>query len=122
MNAEDLKLRTKKFGLRVLKLVRAMPSNRISNIVSNQLLRAAFSVGANYRAACRARSKAEFAAKIGISIEEADESLYWMEIISESGLMKPEQLVDLMREADELVAILTASRKTARKENVRKRV
>jgi four helix bundle protein len=114
MNAEELKARTKQFGLRVIKLVEALPSNKTANIIGNQLLRAGTSVGANYRSACRGRSKAEFVAKINISIEEADECLYWMELLIEAGIIPEERLADLMQEADELIAIFIASAKTAR--------
>jgi four helix bundle protein len=115
MNAEELKGRTKQFGIRVIRLVESLPKSKSANIIGNQLLRSATSVGANYRAACRGRSKAEFIAKIGICIEEADESHYWMEILAETGLASEERMTDLMKEASELTAILTASAKTARK-------
>jgi four helix bundle protein len=83
-------------------------------IISRQLLRSATSVGANYRAACRAQSRAEFAAKLSIVVEEADETLYWLELLKESGFIQPERLRELIKEADELVAIATSSRKTAK--------
>jgi four helix bundle protein len=91
-----------------------MPRSLAGQIIGRQLLRSATSVGANYRAACRAQSRAEFAAKLSIVVEEADESLYWLEILSESGLVKPERLRELIKEADELVAIATRSRKTVK--------
>jgi four helix bundle protein len=91
-----------------------MPRSLAGQIIGRQLLRSATSVGANYRAACRAQSRAEFAAKLSIVVEEADESLYWLEILSESGLVKPERLRELIKEADELVAIATGSRKTVK--------
>jgi four helix bundle protein len=91
-----------------------MPRSLAGQIIGRQLLRSATSVGANYRAACRAQSRAEFAAKLSIVVEEADESLYWLEILSESGLVKPERLRELIKEADELVAIATSSRKTVK--------
>ena len=115
MNPEELKKRTKQFGLRVIRLVQALPRSQPADVIGKQLLRSATSVGANYRAACRARSLAEFAAKISIAIEEADESGYWMELLVESGLMQSEPLTSLIQEADELTAILTASVITARK-------
>jgi len=83
-------------------------------MVGNQLLRAGTSVGANYRSACRGCSKPDFVSKVGIAIEEADESLYWMEMLVEANMVSEERLADLMKEANELVAILTASAKTAR--------
>jgi four helix bundle protein len=91
-----------------------MPRSLAGQIIGRQLLRSATSVGANYRAACRAQSRAEFAAKLSIVVEEADGSLYWLEILSESGLVKPERLRELVKEADELVAIATSSRKTVK--------
>ncbi len=120
MDAEQLKRRTKKFGLDVIRLVEALPHNQTGRVIGNQLLRCGTSVGANYRATCRARSQAEFIAKVGISIEEADESHYWLELLSEAKLLPLENLQPLMQEADELVAILTASAKTA-KENLYRR-
>jgi four helix bundle protein len=85
-----------------------------AQVLGRQLMRCATSVGANYRAACRAQSRAEFAAKISIVVEESDEALYWLELIEETGLMKKEVLTALIREANELVAIMLASRKTAK--------
>ncbi len=114
MRTEELKLRTKQFALRVIKLVEALPKNKIGDVLGNQLLRSATSVEANYRAACRARSKADFISKIAIVEEEADESLFWLELIAESGLMNTERLKDLTKEADELTAIFTATGKTAK--------
>jgi four helix bundle protein len=114
MNENDLKKRTKQFGLRVIRLVETLPSGQTARTIGNQLLRSGMSVGANYRAACRGRSKADFIAKAGISLEEADECLYWMEMLQEAGIIPVEKMKDLMKEADELVAIFTASIKTAR--------
>ena len=114
MNENKLKKRTKQFGLRVIKLVESLPSSQTARTIGNQLLRSGMSVGANYRAACRGRSKADFIAKAGISLEEADECLYWMEMLQEAGIVPVEKLKELMKEADELVAIFTASIKTAR--------
>lgn len=114
MNESDLKKRMKQFGLRVIRLVESLPSTQTARTIGNQLLRSGMSVGANYRAACRGRSKADFIAKAGISLEEADECMYWMEMLQEAGIIPAEKLRDLMKEADELVAIFTASIKTAR--------
>ncbi len=114
MDAEELKKRTKQFGLRVIKLTEALPSAKAANVIGNQLLRSGTSVGANYRSACRARSKPDFISKASIAIEEADESLYWMEMLVEAEIMPKEKLLALMKEANEIVAILTASVKTAR--------
>jgi four helix bundle protein len=110
----DLIKRTKTFGLRVIKMAAALPDDRVGHVVGNQILRSGTSVGANYRAACRGRSIDEFISKLGIVEEETDECIYWMEIIIESGLL-PEPLVKpLLEEANELLAIMVASRKTAR--------
>jgi four helix bundle protein len=114
VNENELKKRTKQFGLRVIRLVESLPSGQTSRTIGNQLLRSGMSVGANYRAACRGRSKADFIAKAGISLEEADECLYWMEMLQEAGIMPVDNMKDLMKEADELVAIFTASIKTAK--------
>ena len=115
MTSEELKLRTKQFALRVIKLVESLSQNQSSYVLGRQLLRSATSVGANYRSACRARSQADFISKITVVEEEADESAYWLELITESGLMKKDLIEDLLKEANELTAIFTASGKTARK-------
>jgi len=115
MSVSDLKLRTKQFTLRVIRLVESLPPGRTSDIIGRQLLRCGTSVGANYRAACRGRSTAEFVAKMGIVEEECDECIYWMEILAESGLMPADRMADLMSEANELLAITITSIKTARK-------
>jgi four helix bundle protein len=114
VNSDDLKRRTKAFALRVLRVVESLPPNWRAETIGRQLLRSATSVGANYRAACRARTRAEFVAKMGIVEEEADESAYWMEILQESGLLRGDRLDDVRAEANELVAITVASIKTAR--------
>ena len=114
MDAEELKRRTKKFGLDVIGLVESLPSTQTGKVIGNQLLRSALSVGANYRAACRGRSKADFISKVGITIEETDESQHWLETLGDAGLAQQGKLKPLIKEADELVAILAASAKTAR--------
>ena len=114
MDPEVLKARTKQLGLRITKLIEALPSSKAANVIGNQLLRSGTSVGANYRAACRARSRPDFISKASIAIEEADESLYWLEMLVESQIMPKEKLAALMKEIDEIIAILTASVKTAR--------
>ncbi len=119
MNTEELKKRTKQFGLRCIKAVESLPNTRTADVLGKQLLRSATSVGANYRSACRAQSKPTFISKIAIAIEEADESQFWLEMVVEAGLMPQKQLSELMKESDEIVAILTASSKTA-KANLRK--
>lgn len=114
MNKEELKARTKQFALRFFKLVEKLPKTFIGRHIGYQLFKAGSSVGANYRAACRARSKAEFIAKIGVVLEEADESLYWLEIINDSKLYSGKDMEFLMKEADELTAIFTSILKTSR--------
>ena len=113
MNADDLKRRTKKFALRVMKLVDALPNTRSGNAIGGQLVRSGTSVGSNYRASCRARSRAEFIAKIGVVEEEADESAFWMELIIEGGLLPSGKVTALLNEAGELTAIMAASRISA---------
>ncbi len=113
MSPDDLKKRTKQFALRVLKLVAALPKTVEGRAIAGQLTRAGTAVGANYRAACRSRSKAEFVAKIGVVEEEADESAYWMELIIEGGLLKPTQVEPLLAEANELAKIMAQSRISA---------
>src|SRR5215471_817712 len=113
MNAEELKKRTKQFALRVLKLVAALPKTVTGRAIGGQLVRAGTSVGANYRAACRGRSRAEFIAKLGIAEEEADESAYWMEVIIEGELLRGKQVEQLLNEADELTKIFAQSRISA---------
>ena len=114
---QALRERTKKFALRVIRMSQAMPNNRASNIITNQILRSATSITANYRAAGRSRSKAEFIAKIGVVLEEADETVCWLELLAESGIVPASKLRNLLAEANELVAIFAASRKTVRSQN-----
>lgn len=113
MTPEVLKDRTKQFALRAMKLSDALPRTRSGNVIANQLIRCATSVGANYRASCRARSTADFIAKIGITLEESDESVYWLELIVESGMMPEKRVSSLLKEGNELVAIFVASSNTA---------
>jgi len=114
MDKEEMKKRTKQFALRVIKLCEALPRGKTADVIGGQLLRAGTSVGANYRAACRAKSTADFISKMGTVEEEADESLFWMELLVESGIMTEERLADLMKENDEIIAIVVSSIKTAR--------
>ncbi len=118
MNENELKQRTKTFALRIIKLVDALPKTTAGRAIGNQLMRSGTSVGANYRAACRDRSKSEFIAKLGVVEEEADESAFWMELIVESGLMKESLVSVLLKEANELVAIMAASRISASKSQI----
>jgi four helix bundle protein len=113
MDADDLKKRTKAFALRILKLVAALPDTVQGRTVAGQLVRAGTSVGSNYRAACRARSQAEFVAKIGVVLEEADESAFWLEVIIEGELLRARLVQPLLDEANELLRIMARSRITA---------
>ncbi len=115
MNETEFKVRTKHLALRVIRLVEALPRGRSADVIGRQLLRSATSVGANYRAACRARSPAEFRAKMGIVEEEADESIYWIELLAESNLMAPDRVTELLSEGNELVAMTVASICTSRR-------
>ena len=118
MNADDLK-RTKQFALRILKLVAALPNTVAGRAIGGQLVRSGTSVGSNYRAACRGRSRAELIAKLGVVEEEADESAFWMELIIEGELLKPKQVVSLLDEANELARIMAQSRITAKNALIR---
>jgi four helix bundle protein len=117
MNPEELKQRTKVFGKRVIKLIEALPKNTTTSVMGRQLLRSATSVGANYRAVCRAKSRADFIAKLGIVEEECDESLYWLEMLVETDQIRPALVSSLMKEGEEILAIVVASAKTARVKN-----
>jgi len=109
----ELQERTKSFALRVLTLIKRLPNTIGGRVLANQLARSATSVGANYRAACRARSRAEFASKLGTVAEEADESLYWLELIRDGNFVPAKPIASLVSEADELTAIFTAGRRTS---------
>ena len=119
MNADDFKKRTKQFALRILKLVEALPNTVAGRTIAGQLVRAGTSVGSNYRAACRGRSKAEFIAKLGIVEEEADESAYWLELIIEGALLNAPLVQPLLDEANELTRMTAKSRVTASRQNHR---
>jgi len=114
MDQDAMKARTKAFALRVIRLTESLPHTRAADVIGRQLLRAATSVGANYRASRRARSRADFIHKLGIVEEEADEASYWLELLVESGLIPHDKLADLMRECDEITAIIVASIRTAK--------
>jgi four helix bundle protein len=113
MNEAEMKERTRQFALRVLKLADALPKTRSGNAIANQIVRSGTSVAANYRALCRAKSRADFINKTSIAEEEADESCFWLELLVDAGLVKTTRVQQLLKEADELTAILVASRKTA---------
>ena len=115
MNEDELKKRTKKFALRILKLIDALPNTTAGRTVAGQLARSGTSVAANYRAACRGKSKPDFISKLGIVEEEADESQFWLELIIENEMIKPTLVEPLKQEAGEIVAIMVASRKSAAK-------
>lgn len=115
MGPEELRDRTKKFAIRIVKLYRSLPHTADSQVVGKQLLRCGTSVAANYRAACRGRSRAEWIAKIGLVVEEADETVFWLEMLSDCQIVASQRCEDILREARELSAIFTASRHTARR-------
>lgn len=115
MTKEELKNRTKKFSIRVIRLVESLPKTISGRTIGNQLIRCGTSVGANYRAACRARSAKEFIAKVGIVIEEADEASFWLELIIEKELLKKNLVEPLLGESNEILAIMIASSNTASK-------
>jgi four helix bundle protein len=111
---EEIRDRTKKFAIRIVRLFRALPKTTEAQVTGKQLLRCGTSVAANYRAVCRARSTAEFIARIGIVAEEADESVLWLELLADTETLSIEKLRDITREARELAAIFSASQKTAK--------
>ena len=117
MDKEVLKARTKKFALEIIKIVDLLPDTKAGRIIGNQLVRSGTSVAANYRAACRSRSNADFISKITVVEEECDETLFWLELISEAKLRPSEELKIIIKEADELTAIFTASGRTAKNRN-----
>lgn len=123
MNEREFKARTKDLALRVIRMIGVIPKNQIElQIICKQLLRSATSVGANYRSACRAKSTAEMISKLSIVLEEADETLYWMELLVESGLVPAHKLGDLMNETNEIVSMLVASLKTLRSKSKQSRI
>ncbi|HEY2497573.1 MAG TPA: four helix bundle protein [Candidatus Angelobacter sp.] len=112
--AQELRERTKKFAIRIIHLFQALPRSTEAQILGKQVLRCGTSVAANYRAACRARSKAEFISRMGSVAEEADESVLWLELLEETNILSSERLQDIMKEASELAAIFSSSLKTAK--------
>jgi len=114
---EVLRRRTKAFAIRIVRLYKALPDRREARIIGDQLLRCGTSVGANYRAVTRARSRAEFISKLGVVVEEADEAVFWLEVLGESGVFSASRLQDVLQEARELTAIFTAARRTSRSAN-----
>ena len=122
MNEHELKQRTKDFALRVLKLIDALPETRSGRVLAGQLGRSGASVGANYRAACRSRSTAEMISKLSVVEEEADESAFWLELVTDHGLSPASKVASLRQEAGELTAIMVASRKTFAARNPKSRI
>ena len=115
MNESQMKKRTKEFAKSIIKLCRLLPDNREGRLIGNQIFRAGTSVAANYRAACRARSTADFISKLSIVEEEADETLFWLEFIEEMEILDKASIDSLMKENDEIIAIIVSSIKTSRK-------
>ena len=114
MNEEIFKGRTRQLALAIIQLVESLPRNRAADVIGRQLLRSGTSIGANYRAACRGKSKADVISKLAIVEEEADETIYWMEMLIESKIVQPSRLNLLMKESNEIVAMVVASIKTLR--------
>ena len=114
MTRQDLRERTRALALRVIRLVKSLPNDVIGREIGRQVLRSGTSVGANYRAACRARSKREFIAKLGICLEEADETVYWMELLVESQAVPEQRMSDLIDECNQVVAILVTAINTGK--------
>ncbi len=112
--AKELQQRTKVFALRIIRMFRGLPRTEEARIIGRQVLRSGTSIGANYRAVCRARSRAEFTAKMGVVVEEADETVFWLEIMVEAEIISVAKAEDLLREANELLAIFAASQFTAK--------
>jgi four helix bundle protein len=111
----DLRERTKAFALRIVRMVSTLPRSLTARVIGGQVLRSGTSVGAHYREACRSRSVAEFISKMEDAIQELDETAYWQELLADSDIVPPKRLVDLRQETDELIAIFTASVKTAKR-------
>ena len=123
MDERDLKERTRRFALRCMKLADSLPFNKPSGrAVANQLVRCGTSVGSNYRAACRSRSKAEFVSKLAVVEEEADESAFWVDLVAASGMKTAKLVQPLLKEADELTRIMVASIRTVRSSNPKSRI
>jgi four helix bundle protein len=119
MTPDEMKKRAKEYGLRIVRLVESLPNSRTANVIAGQLLRCGMSVGANYRAACRGRSHPDFAAKMGIVEEEADESIYWIEMLVDCGMVKDSLVQPLLAEGNEILSIVVSSIRTARSNGAR---
>jgi len=118
LDQTEMKRRTKEFAKEIIRLCRKLPNNREGRLIGDQIFRSGTSVAANYRSACRARSKADFISKLSIVEEEADETLFWLEVINEMKIFHYEKLDALMKENDEILAIVVASLKTAKKNKI----
>src|SRR5687767_195630 len=114
MNQDDFKKRTKAFALRIIRLAESLPDTPTARVIRNQIIRSGPAVGANYRAACRAKSKPDFISKMGTVEEEADETIYWMELLIETQIVRRARIADLLNEAAEILSIVVTSIKTAR--------
>ena len=115
MDPHELRVRTRQFALRIFRLAESLPETPTARVIRNQMLRSGSSVGANYRAACRAKSKPDFISKLGTVEEETDETIYWIELLIDTGIVKPNRIADLLDEADQILSIVIASIKTARR-------
>lgn len=122
MDERVFKERTKRVALRVIRVVESLPHTKTADVIGRQLLKLGTSVGANYRAACRAKSPADMKAKLAIVEEEADESIYWLELLAEADLLPAHRLSELIQELDEIVAMIVASQKTLRKNNPKSKI
>ena len=122
MTEKEYKERTKKVALRMIRLVEALPKTRSADVIGHQLLRSGTVIGANYRAACRGLSRADMIAKLGHVEEESDESLYWMELLIEAGLVPEQRLRELFEEVDEILAMTVASIRTLRQRNPKSQI
>jgi four helix bundle protein len=114
VNPDELKARTRSFALRVIRVAESLPETPTANVIRNQMIRCGSSVGANYRAACRAKSKADFVSKMGIVEEEADETIYWMELLVDAGIVKRVRIATLLDEANQILSIVISSIRTAK--------
>jgi four helix bundle protein len=114
MNPEDMKARTRAFALRIIRLAESLPDTPTARVIRNQMLRCGPSVGANYRASCRAKSKPDFVSKMGIVEEETDETIYWMELLIDAEIIKRSRIADLLDEADQILSIVISSIKTTK--------
>jgi len=115
MNEEEFKARTQQLALRIIRLVQALPETSVGWVIGKQLLRSGTSIGVNYRAVCRGKSNADMLAKLSLVEEEADETLYWLELLIEAGIVPKEEIEPLMTETNEIVAMAVASMKTLRR-------